>query len=58
MATEVLMPALLPTMKEGTMTKWPVKEGETVNASANFAGTSPISDVDELRSDINAEEAV
>ncbi|WP_300583789.1 pyruvate dehydrogenase complex E1 component subunit beta [Marivita sp.] len=32
MATEVLMPALSPTMEEGTLAKWLVKEGDTVNA--------------------------
>ena len=32
MATEVLMPALSPTMEEGTLAKWLVKEGDTVAA--------------------------
>ncbi|MEL6208325.1 MAG: pyruvate dehydrogenase complex E1 component subunit beta, partial [Pseudomonadota bacterium] len=32
MATEVLMPALSPTMEEGTLAKWIVKEGDTVNS--------------------------
>src|SRR6056297_455063 len=32
MATEILMPALSPTMEEGTLAKWLVKEGDTVNA--------------------------
>ena len=30
MATEVLMPALSPTMEEGTLAKWLVKEGDEV----------------------------
>lgn len=30
MATEILMPALSPTMDEGTLAKWLVKEGDTV----------------------------
>ena len=30
MATEILMPALSPTMEEGTLAKWFVKEGDTV----------------------------
>ena len=30
MATEILMPALSPTMEEGTLSKWLVKEGDTV----------------------------
>ena len=30
MATEILMPALSPTMEEGTLAKWLVKEGDTV----------------------------
>ncbi|SMH29846.1 pyruvate dehydrogenase complex E1 component subunit beta [Maritimibacter sp. HL-12] len=32
MATEILMPALSPTMEEGTLAKWNVKEGDTVSA--------------------------
>jgi len=32
MPTEVLMPALSPTMEEGTLAKWVVKEGDTVAA--------------------------
>ena len=30
MATEILMPALSPTMEEGTLAKWLVKEGDSV----------------------------
>ena len=32
MATEILMPALSPTMEEGTLAKWLKKEGDTVSA--------------------------
>ena len=32
MATDILMPALSPTMEEGTLAKWLVKEGDTVAA--------------------------
>ncbi|MCH2066868.1 pyruvate dehydrogenase complex E1 component subunit beta [Shimia sp.] len=32
MATEILMPALSPTMEEGTLAKWLVKEGDTVQS--------------------------
>ena len=32
MATELLMPALSPTMEEGTLAKWLVKEGDTVKS--------------------------
>ncbi|MEQ5868547.1 pyruvate dehydrogenase complex E1 component subunit beta [Sagittula sp. NFXS13] len=32
MATEILMPALSPTMEEGTLAKWLVKEGDTVHS--------------------------
>ncbi|PKP72605.1 MAG: pyruvate dehydrogenase complex E1 component subunit beta, partial [Alphaproteobacteria bacterium HGW-Alphaproteobacteria-6] len=32
MATEILMPALSPTMEEGTLAKWLVKEGDAVKA--------------------------
>ena len=32
MATEILMPALSPTMEEGTLAKWMVKKGDTVSS--------------------------
>ena len=32
MSTNILMPALSPTMEEGTLAKWHVKEGDTVKA--------------------------
>jgi len=32
MAIEILMPALSPTMEEGTLSKWLVKEGDTVSS--------------------------
>jgi pyruvate dehydrogenase E1 component beta subunit len=32
MATEILMPALSPTMEEGTLAKWMVKEGDTIKS--------------------------
>ena len=32
MPTEILMPALSPTMEEGTLSKWLVKEGDTVSS--------------------------
>ena len=32
MATNILMPALSPTMTEGTLARWLKKEGETVKA--------------------------
>ena len=32
MATEILMPALSPTMEEGTLAKWLKKEGEEVKS--------------------------
>ncbi|MGR3703444.1 MAG: pyruvate dehydrogenase complex E1 component subunit beta [Paracoccaceae bacterium] len=32
MATDILMPALSPTMEEGTLAKWLVKEGDSVKA--------------------------
>ena len=32
MATELKMPALSPTMEEGTLAKWLVKEGDTVKS--------------------------
>lgn len=32
MAIEILMPALSPTMEEGTLAKWLIKEGDTVSA--------------------------
>ena len=32
MPTEILMPALSPTMEEGTLAKWLVKEGDSVKS--------------------------
>ena len=32
MATEILMPALSPTMEEGKLARWLVKEGDEINA--------------------------
>ncbi len=32
MPIEILMPALSPTMEEGTLTKWFIKEGDTVSS--------------------------
>ena len=32
MPIEILMPALSPTMEEGTLSTWMVKEGDTVNS--------------------------
>ena len=37
MAIEILMPALSPTMEAGTLTKWLVKEGDTVQSGAVIA---------------------
>jgi pyruvate dehydrogenase E1 component beta subunit len=37
MATQVLMPALSPTMEEGTLAKWLVKEGDTVKSGQILA---------------------
>ena len=37
MPTEILMPALSPTMEEGTLAKWLVKEGDTVKSGQIIA---------------------
>ncbi|MXU66331.1 pyruvate dehydrogenase complex E1 component subunit beta [Oceanomicrobium pacificus] len=37
MATKILMPALSPTMEEGTLAKWLVKEGDTVESGMVLA---------------------
>ena len=37
MAIQVLMPALSPTMEEGTLAKWLVKEGDTVKSGQVLA---------------------
>jgi len=37
MATEILMPALSPTMEEGTLSKWLVKEGDSVKSGQIIA---------------------
>ena len=35
--TDILMPALSPTMEEGTLAKWNIKEGDTVSAGQVIA---------------------
>ena len=37
MAVQVLMPALSPTMEEGTLAKWLIKEGDTVKSGQILA---------------------
>ncbi|MEQ1611677.1 MAG: biotin/lipoyl-containing protein, partial [Hyphomicrobiaceae bacterium] len=37
MATQILMPALSPTMEEGKLAKWLVKEGDTVKSGMVIA---------------------
>ncbi|MDH3265100.1 MAG: pyruvate dehydrogenase complex E1 component subunit beta, partial [Paracoccaceae bacterium] len=37
MATEILMPALSPTMEEGTLAKWLVKEGDQITSGMVLA---------------------
>jgi pyruvate dehydrogenase E1 component beta subunit len=37
MATQILMPALSPTMEEGTLAKWMVKEGDTITSGQIIA---------------------
>ncbi|MCB2111479.1 MAG: biotin/lipoyl-binding protein, partial [Rhodobacteraceae bacterium] len=37
MATEILMPALSPTMEEGKLAKWLVKEGDSVSSGQILA---------------------
>ena len=41
MATEILMPALSPTMEEGTLAKWLVKEGDTVSPVTSWPRSKP-----------------
>ncbi|MFZ9200611.1 MAG: biotin/lipoyl-containing protein, partial [Paracoccaceae bacterium] len=41
MAVEILMPALSPTMEEGTLAKWLVKEGDTVKSGQVIAEIEP-----------------
>ena len=40
MPIEILMPALSPTMEEGTLSKWTVKEGDTVNSGDVIANVT------------------
>ncbi|HBV13021.1 MAG TPA: pyruvate dehydrogenase complex E1 component subunit beta, partial [Brevundimonas sp.] len=35
--TDILMPALSPTMEEGTLTKWHIKAGDVVSAGQVIA---------------------
>ena len=39
MATNILMPALSPTMEEGKLAKWLVKEGDIVKSGTMLAET-------------------
>ena len=39
MAIEILMPALSPTMEEGTLAKWMVKEGDVVKGGITVLAT-------------------
>ena len=48
MSINILMPALSPTMTEGKLAKWHVKEGDT----AEFAQHSPEPDPSELWTDV------
>jgi pyruvate dehydrogenase E2 component (dihydrolipoamide acetyltransferase) len=41
MPTEILMPALSPTMEEGTLAKWHVKEGDKVSSGDILAESKP-----------------
>ena len=36
MAVQILMPALSPTMEEGTLAKWLVKEGDTIKIKGRY----------------------
>ena len=40
MSTEILMPALSPTMSEGKLSKWLVKEGDIIKAGDNLPDAS------------------
>lgn len=57
MPTEILMPALSPTMEEGTLAKWHVKEGDEVRSGDVIAeietdkATMEVEAVDEGRVD-------
>ena len=58
MPTNILMPALSPTMTEGRLAKWlkkvDAKVRETVNEAAEFATHDPEPDVSELYTDVYA----
>ena len=41
MPIEILMPALSPTMEEGKLAKWLVKEGQTIRAGASHRPIRP-----------------
>ena len=49
MATQVLMPALSPTMEEGTLAKWLVKEGDTVKEGQGVIVVEAMKMENELR---------
>ena len=49
MATNILMPALSPTMEEGKLAKWLVKEGDTVKSGTILAEMGIDAEVIDLR---------
>ena len=53
MATEILMPALSPTMEEGTLAKWLVKEGDEVKAGDELAVLEAMKMENALRAERN-----
>ena len=38
MSNEILMPALSPTMEEGTLAKWLISEGDTISSGEQISG--------------------
>jgi pyruvate/2-oxoglutarate dehydrogenase complex dihydrolipoamide acyltransferase (E2) component len=51
MATEIFLPAMSPTMEEGTLAKWLVAEGDTVKAGQVIAEIETDKATMELESD-------
>ena len=59
MPTEILMPALSPTMEEGKLAKWHVKEGDKIFAAAkgNPQGAEGMAEIPDSKLDSVIESA-
>jgi len=55
MTIEILMPALSPTMEEGTLAKWLVNEGDSINKGDTLCIIEAMKIMNEIESEENGE---